>query len=141
MTTEIGLDAEVGTKHQEKYHYGQNVVLAYNRGREWITVRRTMGLKWFFHRGRSVAHRCSSLRMAAALEKGEDNHYNSDSGKISHTFLLMYQQRCQQEVMGQKQYQKEGEYLPHNEHLSPVENEVGGADSTDIETQQWGQEE
>ena len=69
-----------------------------------------------------------------ALVNGESSHQNSDEGEIHNAFALIHQQRRQQEIMKEEKEKIDCEFSPDDEHLRPIECEIGVADGAHIQT-------
>ena len=170
-TAEVTLDAEVGSKHQDEHHDGHDIPLADDgrcmmmahllRKRTLSEVRRcgSAGVREFSKLGHisllrsSVSpHLCPSYRRLVTHRSLEDgaavvlvNHKCRDDdgqeGEIEGTLPLMHQERCQQEIMDEKQHEINREPAPYDEYFRPVERGLRIADGADIETQQRGGKE
>ena len=154
---EIALDAEVGPKHQDEHHNGQNIALTHNGRRHLRTVvwtvfwtvfrtramltrpiRLTEGRRFvsahLVHR-RFEAHGRTTGRTTGALISRKANQHSCHNREVQHPLMFVYQQRCQEEVMHEKQQQEHRELTPYDEHLRPIEHEVGIAQRAHIQTQ------
>ena len=67
----------------------------------------------------------------------ERHEQHGHEGEIRYSLMAMYEQRCKQEIMYEKQQQIDREMSPYDEHLSPVELDARVAYRPHIQTQQW----
>ena len=86
------------------------------------------------------------LRSVVTLIDRECRQYHHHDAEIHHAFVLMTvwfakEQRCQQEIMDQKQEQIDGEQSPYDQHFPPFEYLAAVAYRPHINTQQRGRKE
>ena len=82
-----------------------------------------------------MPHRFLHIGTGTALinREGSDD-YNHDGG-VGDAFVMVYQQRCQQEIMDKEQQEERQESAPHEKHFCPVEQEIHVVHSPYIQAQ------